>query len=76
MYVSLKLDDKGCCMIHSVSDENREIATNDRYVVMRWKMVTRYERNMTLKEVVDEIINQKESEAKDEELERKLIKKL
>ena len=36
-------------------------------------MVTRYEKNMTLKEVVDEIINQKEFEA--EELERKLVKK-
>ena len=71
--MSLKLDDRGCCRIHSVSDGNREIATNDRYVVMPWKMVTRYEKNMTLKEVVDEIIKQKESEA--EELERKLVKK-
>ena len=68
-YVTLKLDDKECCRIHSVSDGNREIATNDRYVVMPWKMVTRYGKNMTLKEVVDEIINQKESEA--EELERR-----
>ena len=41
-YVTLKLDDKRCCRIHSVSDGNREIATNDRYVVMPWKMVTRY----------------------------------
>ena len=69
MYVTLKLDDKGCCWIHSISDGNREIATNDRYVVMSWKMVIGYGKNMTLKEVVDEIINQKESEA--EELERR-----
>ena len=41
-YVTLELDDKGRCKIHSVSDGNREIATNDRYVVMPWKMVTRY----------------------------------
>ena len=65
MYVTLKLDDKGHCRIHSVSDRNREIATNDRYVVMPWKMVTRYGKNMTLKEVVDGIINQIESKAKE-----------
>ena len=41
-YVTLKLDDKGSCRIHSVSDGNRKIATNDRYVVMPWKMATRY----------------------------------
>ena len=86
MYMTLKLDDNGSCRIHSISDRNREIATNDRYVVMPWKMVTRYGKNMgprsglspygsmTLKEAVDGIINRKESEA--EELERKLIKKL
>ena len=66
-YVTLKFDDNGSCRIHSISDGNREIATNDRYVVMLWKMVTRYGQNMTLKEVVDEIINQKESEAKENE---------
>ena len=64
-YMTLKLDDKGRCRIHSVSDRNREIATNDGYVV--WKMVTRYGRNMTLKEVVDGIINQIESKAKEYE---------
>ena len=37
MYVTLKLDDKGRCRIYSISDGNREIATNDRYVVMLWK---------------------------------------
>ena len=63
MYVTLKLDDNGC-RIHSVSDDdgptmrshgNKEIVTNERYVVMPWKMVTRYGKNMTLKEVVEEI---------------------
>ena len=68
-YVTLKLDDKGRCKIHGVSDGNREIATNERYVVMPWKMVTRSGKNMTLKEIVDEIINQIESKAK--ELERR-----
>ena len=68
-YVTPELDDKGRCKIHSVSDGKREIATNDRYVVMPWKMVTRYGKNMTLKEIVDEIINQTEPEAK--ELERR-----
>ena len=54
MYMTLKLDDSGC-MIHSVSDGNEEIVTNERYVVMPWKMVTRCGANMTLKEVVEEI---------------------
>ena len=54
MYVTLKLDDSGC-RIHSVSDGNEEIVTNERYVVMPWKMVTRYGVNMTLKEAVEEI---------------------
>ena len=68
-YVTLKLNDKGRCKIHSVSDGNREIATNERYVVMPWEMVTRYGKNMTLKEVADGTINQIESKAK--ELERR-----
>ena len=67
VYVTLKLDDNGY-RIHSVSDGNEEIVTNERYVVMPWKMVTRHGKNMTLKEAVDRILNQKESEAK--ELER------
>ena len=65
--MTLKLNDKGHCRIHSVSDGNREIATNDRYVVMPWKMVTRCGKNMTLKEVVDGIINPIESKAKEYE---------
>ena len=72
MYVTLKLDDNGCCRIHSVSDDgNGWIVTNERYVVMPWKMVTRHGKNMTLKEAVDSILNQKES--KNEELERRNI---
>ena len=54
MYVTLKLDDSGC-RIHSVSYGNEEIVTNQRYVVMPWKMVTRCGANMTLKEVAEEI---------------------
>ena len=79
MYVTLKLEDSGC-RIHSISDDgplgprdlqgphgNEEIVTNERYVVMPWKMVTRYGKNMTLKEVVEEI--------KKEEKERRLVSK-
>ena len=54
MYMTLKLDDSGC-RIHSISDGNEEIVTNERYVVMPWKMVTRHGANVTLKEVVEEI---------------------
>ena len=54
MYVTLKLDDSGC-RIHSISDGKEEIVTNERYVVMPWKMVTRDGANMTLKEAVEEI---------------------
>ena len=54
MYVTLKLDDNGC-RIHSLSNGNEEIITNQRYVVMPWKMVTRCGANMTLKEAVEEI---------------------
>ena len=54
MNVTLKLDDSGC-RIHSISDGNEEIVTNERYVVMPWKVVTRYGTNVTLKEAVEEI---------------------
>ena len=54
MYVTLKLDDGGC-RIHSVSDGNEEIVTNQRYVVMPWKMVTRNGKNMALEDTVEEI---------------------
>ena len=66
MYVTLKLDDSGC-RIHSVSDGNEEIVTNQRYVVMPWKMVTRHGTNMTLKEAVEEIKKREEN--------RKLVSK-
>ena len=54
MYVTLKLDDSGC-RIHSVSDGDIEIVTNERYVVMPWKMVTTCGVTVTLKEVVEKI---------------------
>ena len=74
MYVTLKLDDNGCCRIHSVSDDgNGWVVTNERYMVMPWKMVTRNGTNMTLAEAVDGIFSRKESEAK--ELERRNIEK-
>ena len=72
--MTLKLDDNGCCRIHSVSDDgNQWIVTNERYVVMPWKVVTRHGKNMTLKEAVDSILNQ--SESKNTELERRNIEK-
>ena len=54
MYVTFKLDDSRC-RIHSISDGNEKIVTNERYVVMPWKMVTRHGTNMTLKEAVHRI---------------------
>ena len=69
MYVTLKLDDNECCRIHSISDDgNGWIVTNERYVVMPWKMVTRHDKNMTLTEAVDGILSQKESEARELEI--------
>ena len=68
MYVTLNFDDNGCCRIHSVSDDgNGWIVTNERYMVMPWKMVTRNGKNMTLAEAVDSIFSQIESEAKERE---------
>ena len=66
MYVTLKLNGsewgrfttpgpQGPCRIHSMSDGNKEIVTNQRYMVMSWKMVTRCSANITLKEAVEEI---------------------
>ena len=35
MYLTLKLDDNGCCRIHSISDHgNGRIVTNEKYVVL------------------------------------------
>ena len=68
MYVTLKLDDNRCCRIHSISDDgNGWIVTDERYVVMPWKMVTRHGKNMTLAEAFDSIFSQKEPEAKESE---------
>ena len=62
--------DDSRCRIHSISDDgNQWIVTDERYVVMPWKMITRHGKNMTLAEAVDRILNKKESEAK--ELERR-----
>ena len=60
-YVTLKLYDKGSCRIHSVSDGDKEIVTNERYVVMSWKVVNMHGKNMTLKEAVHKIISCHES---------------
>ena len=49
-----ELDDSGC-RIHSIFYENEGIVTNERYVVMPWKMVTRNGKNVTLEEVFEEI---------------------
>ena len=69
IYMTLKLDDSGCCRIHSISDDgNGWIVTNERYVVMPWKMVTRHGTNMTLAEAVDGILSRQESEAKEPEI--------
>ena len=59
MYVTLKLDGSRC-RIHIVSDGNEEIVINERYVVMPWKMVTRYGTNVTLKEAVEEMKKREE----------------
>ena len=51
---------QGPCRIHSISDGNEEIVTIERYVVMPWKMVTRYGTKVTLKEAVEEIKKREE----------------
>ena len=79
-YVTLKLDDNGCCRIHSIPDDgpsrprapvgphgNGWIVTNDRYVVMPWKVVTRHGNNMTLTEAVDSIFSRHGFKAKENE---------
>ena len=67
--MTLKLDDDGCCRIHSISDDgNGWIVTNERYVVMPWKMVTRHGKNMTLAETVDSILSHQESEAREHKI--------
>ena len=70
-YMTLKLDDKGSCKIHRVSDGDREIVTNKMYVVMPWNIVTRNGRNITLKEVAKKI----EAQRREIEEERRLVSK-
>ena len=55
------------------SDRDKEIVTDEIYMVMPWKMVTRHGKNMSLKEAVDGIFSHHESEAK--ELERREAEK-
>ena len=75
MYVTLRLDDSGY-RIHSISDGNEEIVTNERYVVMPWKMVTRHGKNVILKEAVDRILNKKNPKIKNLKEEIESEKKL
>ena len=82
MYVTLKLDDNGWGRaatpgpvgpfgIHSISDGNQKIVTNERYLVMPFKIVTIHGKNMTLKEAVDKILKKKESENKELEIRKR-----
>ena len=57
MYVTLKLDDNGRCRVHSFSDGDGEIVTDESYVVMPWKMVNVDGKRVSLKEAVDEIFS-------------------
>ena len=56
-YVTLKFDDNGHCRIHSICDGDKEIVTNERYVVMPWKAVNMDGKSRSLKEAVDEIFS-------------------
>ena len=47
--------------------QNGWIATDERYVVMPWKMVTRHGKNMTLAEAVEGILSHQKSEMKERE---------
>ena len=53
--MTLKLDDKGCCRIHSISDGNEEMVTDESYVVMQ--IVNVDGKRVSLKETVDEIFS-------------------
>ena len=66
-YVTLKLYEKGCCRIHGVSDGDKEIVTNERYVVMPWKAANRHGKSVALAEAVDVIFSRRESKAKERE---------
>ena len=68
MYVTLDLDNSGC-RIHSISDDDIEIVTDERYMVMWWSKrdPQRHGANVTLKEAVEEV--------KKHEEDRKLVSK-
>ena len=64
VYVTLKFDDNRRCRIHcakhgeaSISDGDKEIVTNKRYMVMPWKVVNVDGKRVSLKEAVDEIFS-------------------
>ena len=59
-YVTLKFDDNGSCRIHNISEGDKEIVTNERYVVMPWKVVTMDGKNMILAEAVDSMFRQRD----------------
>ena len=65
--MTLKFDDNGSCRIHGISDGDKEIVSNRRYVIMPWKVVNIHGKNgendkhVMLKEAVHEIISYKES---------------
>ena len=72
--MTLKFDDNGSCRIHSakrgeasISDGVKEIVTNERYVVMPWKVVTMNGKNVTIAEAVDSMFSCQESEVKEQE---------
>ena len=65
--MTLKLDGKGSCRIQRISGRDKEIVTNERYVVMSWKATNRRGKSVTLTEAVDEIISCKESVDKEHE---------
>ena len=73
-YVTLKLYDKSSCKIHSAKQGDKEIVTNERYVVMPWNAVNMNGKNgennkhITLEETVHEIISYKESIGKEHEI--------
>ena len=76
MYVTLKLYEKGSCKIHRVSDGDKEMVTNKRYVVMSRKAVNMHGKNMVLKKAVHEIISRHDPRLKSSKKERQREKKL
>ena len=52
------------------------MVTDERHVVMPWKMVTRHGKNMALEEAIDSILNRQESQAKERERRNKEKEKI